>query len=74
MLDEGPAQNVPQKTEFDGQTLSQAIQAVEKEYICTVLNAADGNKSKAAKMAGLTYQTFIRKLNSLNLKVTYHAG
>jgi DNA-binding NtrC family response regulator len=58
---------------FDGRPLSAVIQEVERQYICAVLNAANGNKSQAARLAGLTYQTFIRKLNALNLRVTYHA-
>lgn len=67
------AQNAPIELQIDGRPLSEVIQTVERHYICTVLNAAGGNKSRAAKMAGLTYQTFIRKLNALNLRVTYHA-
>lgn len=74
MLDDTMVQNAPQEAEFDGRPLSEVIQTVERQYICAVLNAAEGNKAQAAKMAGLTYQTFIRKLNGLNLRVTYHAG
>lgn len=48
--------------------------AVERRYICDVLNAAGGNKAEAARMAGLTYQTFTRKLAALDLRVTYHAA
>lgn len=74
LLDMASAQNAPQEKDFDGKTLGQVIQDVERQYICAVLNATDGNKMQAAKMAGLTYQTFIRKLNALNLKMIYHAG
>ena len=52
--------------------LSDVIQHVEKSYLCAVLNAAGGNKAKAARMAGLTYRTFARKVASLNLRVIYH--
>lgn len=58
---------------FDDRPLSEVIKSVEREYICTVLNKTDGNKAEAARIAGLTYQTFLRKLAALNLKVTYHA-
>ena len=53
--------------------LSDVLLSVEKRYICAVLNAAGGNKAEAARRAGLTYQTFVRKLQSHNLRVTYHA-
>lgn len=74
MLDDTTAQNTPGQAEFDGRPLSEVIQTVERQYICAVLNVADGNKTKAADPAGLTYNTFVRKLNGLNLTVTYHAG
>lgn len=73
MLDDGPAREAPGVFEFDGRPLSDVIQTVERQYICAVLNAAGGNKARAARMAGLTYQTFTRKLAGLNLRVTYHA-
>ncbi len=72
MRDDGQKIN-GMNAEFAGKPLSEVIQEVEKQYICQALNAAAGNKAEAARMAGLTYQTFIRKLASLNLKVIYCA-
>jgi len=60
-------------SEFEGKTLSHVMQEVERRYFCHVLNKAGGNKAEAAREAGLTYQTFTRKLSLLGLKVTYHA-
>ena len=60
--------------DFQGLPLNQVVQSIERDYIVAVLNAANGNKSEAAKLSGLTYQTFIRKMRSLNLKVTYRAA
>ncbi|WP_083464374.1 helix-turn-helix domain-containing protein [Phaeobacter sp. 11ANDIMAR09] len=59
--------------EFEGKTLGHAIQEVERHYFCYCLNKANGNKAKAARVAGLSYQTFIRKLGLLELRITYHA-
>lgn len=64
----------PDAGQFDGRPLSEVLMEAERRYICAVLNAADGNKAKAARMAGLTYQTFNRKLATLDLRVTYHAA
>lgn len=52
--------------------LNSAIRLMEQEYICAALNASDGNKAEAARISGLTYQTFVRKLANLELKVSYH--
>lgn len=73
MLDDASAQKALTDMGFDGRPLSAVIQEVERKYICAVLNAAHGNKAEAARLAGMTYQTFIRKLNGLNLRVIYHA-
>lgn len=59
--------------EFEGKTLSQVLQEVERSYFCYALNKANGNKAKAARAAGISYQTFTRKLGLLDLKLTYHA-
>lgn len=60
--------------EFEGQTVGHVILEVERKFYCWALNKADGNKAEAARIAGVTYQTFTRKLASFELKVTYHAA
>lgn len=66
--------NMPSQDEFKGQPLSHVLRDVERRYFCWALNEADGNKTAAAKLAGLTYPTFIRKLAELDLKVSYSVG
>ena len=60
--------------EFDGKPLSHVISDVERSYFCWALNRAGGNKREAARIAGLTYKTFMRKFREMDLKVVYHAG
>lgn len=59
--------------EFEGKSLSHVMQEVERRYFCYALNKANGNKAEAARVAGMSYQTFTRKLGLLDLRVTYHA-
>lgn len=59
--------------DFDGKPLSQVLLEVERSYFCYALNKANGNKAKAARAAGISYQTFTRKLGLLDLRMTYHA-
>jgi DNA-binding NtrC family response regulator len=59
--------------DFEGRPLSQVLLDVERRYFCWALNKAEGNKAEAARIAGMAYQTFTRKLNLLGLRVTYHA-
>jgi len=58
---------------FQGKTLPQVLMEVERQYFVWALNRADGNKAEAARLSGVTYQTFTRKLAGLKLRVTYHA-
>lgn len=58
---------------FEGKPLSQVLLDVERRYYAWALNKSEGNKSQAARIAGVTYQTFTRKMDSMGLKVTYHA-
>lgn len=60
--------------DFDGKPLSQVLLEVERRYFCWALNKANGNKAEAARIAGMAYQTFIRKLNLLDLRVAYYAN
>lgn len=59
--------------EFEGKPLSQVLREVERSYFCWALNKANGNRAEAARIAGIAYQTFIRKLGLLELRITYHA-
>jgi len=59
--------------EFEGKTFGHVMQDLERRYFCYALNKANGNKAEAARLAGMTYQTFARKLSLLDLRVTYHA-
>ena len=61
-------------SDYDGKPLSQVLQEVERSYFCYALNKANGNKAEAARIAGMAYQTFIRKLNLLDLRVAYYAN
>ena len=49
-------------------TYSAAMKAAEAEYLISVLEACACNKTKAAEVAGLTYDTFCRKVKALNLR------
>lgn len=62
------------ETDFDGRPLAQVLMDVERRYIAAVMNAAGGNSAEAARLAGMTYATFRRKLATLDLRVTYHAA
>lgn len=42
---------------------------IEKLHIESVLKAANGNKSKAARMLGIDYSTLRRKLNSMGISI-----
>ncbi|OIQ34069.1 MAG: hypothetical protein BM559_07650 [Roseobacter sp. MedPE-SWchi] len=59
--------------DFEGKPLSQVLQEVERSYFCWALNKANGNRAEAARIARIAYQTFIRKLGLLELRITYHA-
>lgn len=65
---------VPNDNDFAGRVLNDVLLEVERNYFAWALNRADGNKAEAARIAGLTYKTFTRRLNVLDLKVTYHAA
>ena len=50
-----------------GQTLSQAIDALERKMIQQTLDGCNGNKAKAAQILGLSRQGLIKKLRRLKM-------
>jgi Nif-specific regulatory protein len=50
-----------------GQTLNQAIDALERKMIQQTLDSCDGNKAKAAQILGLSRQGLIKKLRRLKM-------
>lgn len=65
---------MPAESAFDGKSFAQAIREREREYFVYALNAANGNRTKAAQIAGLEYRTFCRKLKVMDLRVAFHAN
>lgn len=51
-----------------------AVQSLEKQFISYALTRAGGNKAEAARLAGMSYDTFLRRLARYNLRVTYHVA
>lgn len=50
-------------------TLSQVLMEVERLYLETVLTKACGNKTLAAKIAGVSLSTFREKLSRFTVKM-----
>ena len=50
-----------------GQTLSQAVDALERKMIQQTLDGCDGNKAKSAQILGLSRQGLIKKLRRLKM-------
>ena len=57
------------KTNEGRQTYVQAMKDAEQDYLLRVMNEAGCNKSKAAELSGLHYDTFCRKLAALNVRL-----
>lgn len=47
---------------------SQFMRRAEAAYMAAVLEAADCNKRRAAEIAGMTYDTFCRRVAALDLR------
>ena len=56
---QSPAEAVPI---FDGEENNLSLEAVEKAAVLRMLEAADGNKSEAARRLGITRKTLHKKL------------
>jgi DNA-binding protein Fis len=54
-----PEGRTPEETPAEARTLA----AIEKAYILKVMQQANGNKSEAAKILGITRQTLRKKLS-----------
>lgn len=52
----------------NGGNYAKCMMDFEKQYFTAVLNAANCNKTEAAKIAGMPYSTFCKKVTSLGLK------
>jgi transcriptional regulator with PAS, ATPase and Fis domain len=49
-----------------------ALNIVEKEVICAVIEKTGGNKSKAARILGISYKTLLYKIKELKITPPYH--
>ncbi len=72
MLDTQQTDENPQIVEIDlDAPLSIVLQEVERLYLARVMTLANGNKCKAADLAGLHRNTFNRKLSCYTQKATF---
>lgn len=60
----------PITVESSGRTFNQVMKDVEAAYIIQLLETFNMNKTQAARAAGLSYHTFVRKVASLDLEFT----
>jgi len=56
---------------FSGKRLSDAIKEVEGLYFSYVMTRAQGNKAKAARLAGMCDDTFRKKIRNYEIKAVY---
>lgn len=61
-----PEVPVPPPAWMTLESLKPQLQALEYQHILGVLTAANGNKTKAAKMLGISYRTLLYKITDLN--------
>lgn len=54
---------------LDGLTFAQAQKTLEEHYMAHVLTVTRFNQSKAAKLAGMSYNTFRERVSRLTLTV-----
>ena len=48
-----------------------ALNIIEREVICAVIEKTGGNKSKASKILGISYKTLLYKIKELNITPPY---
>lgn len=53
-------------------SLSQVIKEVEAVYLSHVLTQTAGNKARAANLAGMTLDTFRRKINTYTISTVWY--
>ncbi|GHE03728.1 Fis family transcriptional regulator [Defluviimonas sp. 20V17] len=56
---------------LEGRPLSDVIKEVEAAYLGHVLTKADGNKTKAAELAGVATDTFRKKLSLYRIRAVF---
>jgi len=59
--------NLPKPGEIPYPFLNQSLMEIEKRHILETLKYTGGNKQKAAKILGITRQSFYRKLKKFNI-------
>lgn len=55
----------------DGRALTEVIKEVEAKYFSYVMTKERGNKTHAAERAGLSIQTFRRKISNYNIRTVF---
>lgn len=58
--------------DLTARTWSDIIKEVEAGYFSHILTKTGGNKTQAAKCAGMTIETFRRKIRSYNIHTVFH--
>jgi Nif-specific regulatory protein len=56
-------------TPVDGMTLRDAIERIERQMVTRALRDTNGNRSKAARILGLTRQGLINKINRYQIEI-----
>lgn len=57
--------------DFRGKPLAEAMRELERTYIAYALTQADGNKTKAAQIAGQTKDAFHRRCRLYSIRSVY---
>jgi DNA-binding NtrC family response regulator len=55
----------PQPADDEKPVQQRDLKSLEKDYLRQLLNECDGDKVRAAEMAGISVRTLYRKINSL---------
>lgn len=55
-----------------GRPLSTIIKEVEAAYFSHILTETGGNKTHAAERAGMTLETFRRKIRAYSIRTVFH--
>lgn len=57
------------ESDYDTESLEEAVQVFEKHHILSVIKRTDGNKSEAARLLGIDPSTLYRKLERYNIEL-----
>lgn len=52
--------------------LSDVLQEIERTYLSHAMTEASGNKAQAARLSGITEETFRRKLSRYTVRAVYN--